>query len=1088
MRPLSCIGYLIPLLALSTSGRTTSISVGESTSPTMLSRSTQHSARTLALELLTAGIRSAHLERVFVGSALVAAFAPAALPAQSGCADDGEWKHVGLGGGGAMTAIAFDPTDSNRFVVATDCAGVFRTCDGGATWTGSTRGLSDYYVQETALHPTDDQRIFAATLDGLSRSTDDGESWSTILELPLDPGHANFATIVVDPYDPEVVWAGIGTFREAVVANAGDDPSGLYSHVWRSSEGGAPGTWQPLDRIVINGNEIVAGIHTIVPCIAGGASLPGADGLIVSTTDGVFFAVWTGSAWQWIDITVNLPHRDCRDIEVVMDRQTGAFERLYLVLGSHSAPGNPASIYDSANGWGGGVWTTTSPTQTWSPTSFANGSDGLHLERANESYCSCVPAGCPCQPAPPNFVCKPKNMRHIALDRDRGYLYLALTERSTQTEGVWRADVDAAQWTWERMTITHDNWVSCHDGETRDNNVDFDYFPTIGAVMALEVEPVSGDVIFGTMMSLYRCSGGNCVPGEAGALNWQPLHTVITPGTPDVFRLAGLELTQVYQTTVLPESPSVLIMAESDHGLVRSDDAGANWRYLGLASQPQYSPYGTRFCRGIFRNPGIPDEWLGIFGRWPDPTQYELYRTLDGVPSDSSAWTQILPTQGDLQLRDVLFLDGTHVLVAEQNGLYQGVRDGSGQWTFSAQDLSAFPNMSHDAYDLAVAPGTGIDRRVLAAFTWEPSKLGGILRRDTWSGAWVAATHTGFPADDFKSIQCLEWSATDPNVVFAGRASGGTGITGAVLLSEDAGATWSTTAGQGLFSNPKFDVVGLSSIVVPETGSMVERLFVATRPVLAANGATWYPEIFGGVFHSDDQGATWIDRSAGLDFGFSIFVSRDPVHPYRLHYGTRGGGAWTLDDGVVTGIVPAFMAESARQTSPSGSISYACTQQIIHLRNELDGSQRFTERAFLDFPLTSLSAVPPAQIARVELELNVLDGANWSSTAVQARRMTNSADNLWNPPPPPNMSCGTLFGHINSTTTYASVAGWTQSQTRKRFDLGPQAVVDLRSALQGSGVFSVGLKLAAEGPLDPNERIELYNVTGDHRLFVSYDL
>jgi hypothetical protein len=1023
-----------------------------------------------------------------IAGAMFAALVPSAPVQPQGCADDGEWTRAGLGGGGVFTALAFDPIDTNRFVVGTDCAGVFRTCDGGATWTASSRGLSNYYVESTALHPTDGATIFAATLKGVSRSTNDGENWSTALELPLNAGgNASFSTVTVDPYDPQVVWCGIGHFRGST-GDAGGDAAGQHPHVWRSAGGGASGTWQALDRIMINGTEIKAGIHSIVPCAPGTSTPPGADLLVVSTTDGVFLGYWTGSAWGWLDITSNLPHRDCRDLEVVMDPVTGAFQRIYVALNSHSASGDPASIYANANGWGGGVWYTSGPGNPWSPTSFANGSDGLHLETANESTCACDPI--PPQPA----ECKPKNMRDIALDREHGFLYLGLTERSTQTEGVWRADVSAPQWTWQRMTATHD-WTSCHDNTCRQKNVDFDYFPTIGSVMSLAVQPVSGDVLFGTKIALYRCSGGDCMPTACGmgqSPTWQALHTVITPGSPTVYRSEGLEATQTYQTVVVPETPSVRFMAEFDHGLVRSDDSGANWRYVGSASQQQpYITYGnTRNCRGLFRNPGIANEWLGIFGRWSPTAEFELWRTLDGVPNDSSVWTEALPVnqpQTALKIRDVLFLDGTHVLVAEESGLYKGTRDGSGVWSFTAEDLSLLNGKSTCAVDLIAAPGTGLERPILAAFTWVglPSpKNGGILRRASWTAPWVLATHTGFPQDDFKSIQCLEWCAADPNVVFAGRASSGTGVTGAVLRSNDAGATWSTTAGQGFGFPPQFDVVGLTSLFVPENGSMVERLFAAARPVLSTGDAAWIPSIFGGVFHSADRGANWVDRSTGLDFGFSNFVSRDPVQPYRLHYGTRGNGAWSLDDGTFAGIGPTMMVKAARTSGPGGQLNYSCTQQVIFLRNE--GSWK--ERVFFDFSLASLAQVPPARIARVELEVNVFTGALSASSAVQAKRMTNSVANLWNPPLPTGMPCSTLFSHINSTTTYVSVSAWSQGQTRKRFDLGAQAVTDLRAALQGSGVFSVGLKLALEGNNDPTEHIELYNLTGDHRLYVSYDL
>ncbi|MBI3759155.1 MAG: hypothetical protein HY269_05305 [Deltaproteobacteria bacterium] len=62
-------------------------------------------------------------------------------------------------------------------------AGIFKTTDGGATWTRlqSTSAEDFYYVNDLVISPTNSQRLYAATGTGVFRSLDGGASWTHIL-------------------------------------------------------------------------------------------------------------------------------------------------------------------------------------------------------------------------------------------------------------------------------------------------------------------------------------------------------------------------------------------------------------------------------------------------------------------------------------------------------------------------------------------------------------------------------------------------------------------------------------------------------------------------------------------------------------------------------------------------------------------------------------------------------------------------------------------------------------------------------------------------------------------------------------------
>jgi photosystem II stability/assembly factor-like uncharacterized protein len=85
--------------------------------------------------------------------------------------------------GGAIKAIAVSPDFSkdHTFFVGTESAGVYRTTDGGSSFTPVDDGLSDRKTMSLALSPsfaTDDTLWVSTYTDGVYESNDRGKSWS----------------------------------------------------------------------------------------------------------------------------------------------------------------------------------------------------------------------------------------------------------------------------------------------------------------------------------------------------------------------------------------------------------------------------------------------------------------------------------------------------------------------------------------------------------------------------------------------------------------------------------------------------------------------------------------------------------------------------------------------------------------------------------------------------------------------------------------------------------------------------------------------------------------------------------------------
>ena len=82
--------------------------------------------------------------------------------------------------------------------------GVYKTTDGAESWKANTEGLYDIDVRALVIDPTDSQILYAATdPGGVYRSTDGGWTW-TLGEKPLIQ---HILALAVDPHNPTHVYA-----------------------------------------------------------------------------------------------------------------------------------------------------------------------------------------------------------------------------------------------------------------------------------------------------------------------------------------------------------------------------------------------------------------------------------------------------------------------------------------------------------------------------------------------------------------------------------------------------------------------------------------------------------------------------------------------------------------------------------------------------------------------------------------------------------------------------------------------------------------------------------------------------------------
>jgi len=193
-------------------------------------------------------------------AAVLALLVPASVPAAA------VWQSVGPDGG-VVRCIAPSPSDASVVYAGIANGGIYRSADGGATWSAATAGLVSLDIRSLAVSPSDPQRVLAGTRLGGFFSENGGSSWSAIETLP----GPTIGSVLFDPASPQIAYAAGsegtlakstdgGTTWTAIGANAASrkpeilaiDPSHtatiyvgtLDDGVYKSTDGGGSFTAQ----------------------------------------------------------------------------------------------------------------------------------------------------------------------------------------------------------------------------------------------------------------------------------------------------------------------------------------------------------------------------------------------------------------------------------------------------------------------------------------------------------------------------------------------------------------------------------------------------------------------------------------------------------------------------------------------------------------------------------------------------------------------------------------------------------------------------------------------------------------------------
>ncbi|HEV8428910.1 MAG TPA: SBBP repeat-containing protein [Pyrinomonadaceae bacterium] len=266
-----------------------------------------------------------------------------------------------LGSGASVTSLVVHPTEPST-TYAGSGSGVFKSTNGGRTWSPMNNGLTSRSVLSLVIDPSTPSTIYALVADfsanrGVYKSTDGGSSWvrrsnglvgQEFFSLIIDPAAPNTLYVgvgccisgshVYKTTDGADNWAPVATAPSQVPTVLAIDPldhATIYAsdaatpgNIYKSTNSGA--TWQSLGSTVLFARSIAVSPHTA--------------GLVYAQTDQTLFkSTDGGNSWSAVP---------SRTGKIVFDPVSPS--TLYLLTNPNSSNAE-------------GVLKSTDSGQTWTP-------------------------------------------------------------------------------------------------------------------------------------------------------------------------------------------------------------------------------------------------------------------------------------------------------------------------------------------------------------------------------------------------------------------------------------------------------------------------------------------------------------------------------------------------------------------------------------------------------------------------------------------------------------------------------------------------------------------------------------------------
>lgn len=270
---------------------------------------------------------------------------------KSGQRSGGQWETQGPANIGArINTVAVSPSDNNIIFVGFAAGGIWRTIDGGVTWSPVFDDQVNTSIGKIVFHPDDPNTLLVGTGDpniggyyfvgnGLYKSTNLGDNWEYIglKETRI------ISSITFSPDDSDIIYLG---------AMGAPFERNLNRGVYKSTDGGQ--TWElalsiddqtGITEIIVHKDK-----PNIIYASAWSRIRTNKESSLNSDKAGVYRSLDSGATWE--KLTNGLPEGESSRVGIAVSPTNPNL--LYTIVVS-SVNQNPQGLYKSENG--GDSWT-----------------------------------------------------------------------------------------------------------------------------------------------------------------------------------------------------------------------------------------------------------------------------------------------------------------------------------------------------------------------------------------------------------------------------------------------------------------------------------------------------------------------------------------------------------------------------------------------------------------------------------------------------------------------------------------------------------------------------------------------------------
>jgi len=434
--------------------------------------------------------------------------------------------------------LAIDPNNSDILYLASHGLGVYKSTNAGSSWVQKKSGLTDLSTRSVVIDPSNSNNVYVGTWHstGVFKSTDGAGSWSPAASgLPFD---VEIYQLSLDEDNPQILYAS--TYRTGVyktINGAGSwGPAGLEDDFVYTVE------INPLDDSQVFAGTFGNGVFESPDSASNwkrsnaGLIATSVTGLVQSTTTpgDLYASIYGGGVYHssdhgahWEAVNYGLGERWVHTIAI------DPTDPLRLYVGTEGA-----GVYRTLNG--GGLWTqigTGFPTFTTSTFGYQAPRPFPRLEEEDPAFQLDFDPG---EADWKGFsVASGTNVSVQAISIDPSNP--AILYAGTRKEGVYKSADGGGSWAYAGL-----------GGKT---------------INALAMDPTDPCILFAGVSS----DDGTAFKSVNSGDNWNSIVTGISGRT-------------IYALAVDPSNPAV-VYAGTDEGVYRSLNGGASWSATSLVDK-----------------------------------------------------------------------------------------------------------------------------------------------------------------------------------------------------------------------------------------------------------------------------------------------------------------------------------------------------------------------------------------------------------------------------------------------------------------------------------------------------------------------